>query len=86
MTRLATATKRTFRDVGSQRLLVRPLYHNGKHVGAVVATVSLLPYRHSRQIVLIASLVLSLITLMAVAFVAHVLVGRALRPVAEMTA
>jgi signal transduction histidine kinase len=52
----------------------------------VVATVSLLPYRHSRQIVLIASLVLSLITLVAVGFVAHALVGRALRPVGEMTA
>jgi signal transduction histidine kinase len=83
---LATATKRTFRDVGSQRLLVRPLYRNGQHVGAVVATVSLLPYRHSRHIVLIASLALSLITLAAVGFVAHVLVGRALQPVAEMTA
>jgi signal transduction histidine kinase len=82
---LAAATKRTFRDVGSQRLLVRPLFFDGRHVGAVVATVSLLPYRHSRHIVLIASLVLSLITLGAVALVAQILVGRALRPVAEMT-
>jgi signal transduction histidine kinase len=83
--RLATSPTRTFKDVANQRLLVRPLFHKGKRVGAVVATVSLLPYRHSRQIVLIASLVLSLITLVAVGLVAHVLVGRALRPVAEMT-
>jgi two-component system, OmpR family, sensor kinase len=84
--RLATAPKRTFKDVDNQRLLVRPVFHEGRRVGAVVATVSLLPYKHSRQIVLIASLVLSLITLTAVALVARVLVGRALRPVAEMTA
>jgi signal transduction histidine kinase len=84
--RLAAVQKPTFEDIDNQRLLARPIYHNGSRVGAVVATVSLLPYRHSRQIVLIASLVLSLITLAAVGFVAHVLVGRALRPVAEMTA
>jgi len=84
--RLASAPKRSFEDVGTQRLFVRPLFRDGRHVGAVVATVSLLPYRHSRQIVLIASLVLSLITLVAVALVAQVLVGRALQPVAQMTA
>src|SRR5205085_6128199 len=83
--RLARAPKRTLKDVANQRLLVRPVVHDGKRLGSVVATVSLLPYRHSRQIVLIASLVLSLITLIAVAFVAQVLVGRALRPVAQMT-
>jgi two-component system, OmpR family, sensor kinase len=84
--RLARARKGTYRDVDNQRLLVRPVVENGKRIGAIVATVSLLPYRHSRQIVLIASLVLSLITLVAVVIVAHVLVGRALRPVGEMTA
>ncbi|MEA2437600.1 MAG: two-component system, OmpR family, sensor kinase [Thermoleophilaceae bacterium] len=83
--RLATSPTRTFRDIDNQRLLVRPLFNERRRVGAVVATVSLLPYQHSRHIVLIASLVLSLITLAAVAAVATVLVGRALRPVAEMT-
>jgi two-component system, OmpR family, sensor kinase len=83
--RLALARKRILEDVANQRLLARPVVHEGKRIGAVVATVSLLPYRHSRQIVLVASLVLSLITLVAVAFVAQALVGRALRPVAEMT-
>jgi two-component system, OmpR family, sensor kinase len=83
--RLALVRKRTLEDVGNQRLLARPVLQEGKRIGAVVATVSMLPYRHSRQIVLIASLVLSLITLVAVAFVAQVLVGRALRPVAQMT-
>jgi signal transduction histidine kinase len=84
--RLAGARKRIREDVDNQRLLARPLFDHGTRIGAVVATVSLLPYRHSRQIVLIASLVLSLITLVAVGFVAHALVGRALRPVGEMTA
>jgi signal transduction histidine kinase len=84
--RLATAPTRTLKDVDNQRLLVRPVMHDGQRIGAVVATVSLLPYRHSRQIVLIASLVLSIITLVAVGCVAQVLVGRALQPVAEMTA
>src|SRR5204862_7612198 len=46
--RLASARKRTLRDVDNQRLLVRPITHTGKRIGAVVATVSLLPYRHSR--------------------------------------
>jgi signal transduction histidine kinase len=51
----------------------------------VVASVSLLPYRHSKNIVLVASLVLSLVTLLLLAIVARALVGRALRPVALMT-
>jgi signal transduction histidine kinase len=73
------------RDVGKQRLLVRPISRDGKRIGSVVASVSLTPYRHSKNIVLIASLLLSLATLIALAVVARALVGRALRPVARMT-
>jgi signal transduction histidine kinase len=83
--RLAGYTKRATRDVGSQRLLVRPIAHQGRRIGAVVASVSLLPYRHSKDIVLIASVLLSLVTLLVLAIVARALVGRALRPVARMT-
>jgi two-component system OmpR family sensor kinase len=50
-----------------------------------VASVSLLPYRHSKNIVLIASVLLSLVTLLLLGIVARALVGRALRPVARMT-
>ncbi|MEA2413149.1 MAG: hypothetical protein QOC77_3710 [Thermoleophilaceae bacterium] len=82
---LAGYKSRTTRDVGSQRLLVHPIVNRGKRVGAVVASVSLLPYRHSKNIVLVASLVLSLVTLLLLAIVARALVGRALRPVALMT-
>jgi signal transduction histidine kinase len=83
--RLAGYTKRATRDVGSQRLLVRPITHQGRRIGAVVASVSLLPYRHSKNIVLIASVLLSLVTLLLLGIVARALVGRALRPVARMT-
>ena len=84
--RLAASPSVTTRDAVSQRLLVRPIYHRGKQLGAVVASVSLLPYQHSQEIVLIASLALSVVTLLALGVLAHVLVGRALRPVAQMTA
>jgi signal transduction histidine kinase len=84
--RLAASPSATTRDAGSQRLLVRPILNRGRHLGAVVAAVSLLPYQHSQDIVLIASLALSVVTLLALAMLAHVLVGRALRPVAQMTA
>jgi signal transduction histidine kinase len=83
---LATENTLTTREVGTQRLMVRPIFDRGKRIGAVVGSVSLTPYRHSQNIVLIASLVLSLATLLALALVAHALVGRALRPVALMTA
>jgi two-component system OmpR family sensor kinase len=83
---LAGADRVTTRDVGTQRLLVHPIKQDGTRLGAVVASVSLLPYRHSKNIALIASVVLSLVTLLALAVVARALVGRALRPVAEMTA
>lgn len=85
VTELAGSRTRATRDVGSQRLLVRPIVHRGTRLGAVVASVSLLPYRHSQDIVLIASVLLSLVTLVVLALVARALVGRALRPVAEMT-
>lgn len=84
--RLAGSPRATTVDVGSQRLLARPVMHRGRQVGTVIAAVSLLPYRHSRQIALIASIALSVVMLTALALVAWLLVGRALRPVARMTA
>jgi two-component system OmpR family sensor kinase len=84
---LAGATGVTTRDVGAQRLLAHPLLSSsGQRVGSVVATVSLLPYQHSQRIALIASLVLSIVILAGLAIVARILIGRALRPVARMTA
>jgi two-component system OmpR family sensor kinase len=84
---LAGATRVTTRDVGPQRLLVHPLLESsGRRVGSVVASVSLLPYRHSQQIALIGSLIFTVVILAGLAVIARSLVGRALRPVARMTA
>ncbi|MEA2459408.1 MAG: two-component system, OmpR family, sensor kinase [Thermoleophilaceae bacterium] len=74
------------RDVGNQRLLVHPVFHRGVHIGAVVGSVSLVPYRHSQKIALVGSLLFSLAILAALALTARMLIGRALRPVAKMTA
>jgi signal transduction histidine kinase len=85
--RLAGVADITTHDVGSQRLLAHPILDAAHHrVGAVVATVSLLPYEHSQRIALIGSLVLGIVILVALAVIARTLIGRALRPVAQMTA
>lgn len=85
--RLAGVNAETSREVGSQRVLARPVLDaKGRRAGAVVATVSLLPYRHSQRIALISSLVLGIVILIVFAVVARTLIGRALRPVARMTA
>jgi two-component system OmpR family sensor kinase len=84
--KLASVDRVTAREVGAQRLLAHPIVHRGVRVGAVVGSVSLLPYRHSEKIALIASVVLSVIILAALAVIARAVVGRALRPVAQMTA
>jgi two-component system, OmpR family, sensor kinase len=83
--KLAAAPRVTTVDLGSQRLLAHPIVQHGQRVGAVIAAVSLLPYRHSRRIALVSSLVLSIAMLAALAAIAWLLVGRALRPVARMT-
>ncbi|MEA2468750.1 MAG: hypothetical protein QOJ57_2876, partial [Thermoleophilaceae bacterium] len=84
--RLAGTPRVTSREAGSQLLLAHPIVDRGTRVGTVIATVSLLPYRHSKDIVLVASLLLSLLTIAVLAVVARALIGRALRPVAQMTA
>ena len=83
---LASVDRVTAREVGSQRLLAHPIMHRGVRVGAVVGAVSLLPYRHSENIALVASLLLSVVILAGLAIIARSVVGRALRPVAQMTA
>jgi signal transduction histidine kinase len=84
--KLASVDRVTARTVASQRLLAHPIVHRGEHVGQVIGSVSLLPYRHSENIALIASVLLSLVILALLGVVARALVGWALRPVAQMTA
>jgi signal transduction histidine kinase len=67
------------------RLYALPVAQAGRRVGAVVAGISLAPYQQTRRTALIASLILALVVLAAVALSARWLIDRALRPVASMT-
>ena len=58
----------------------------GRRLGTVVAGVSLAPYDQTRHTALVASAVLALLALVAVAVAGWWLISRALRPVARMTA
>jgi two-component system OmpR family sensor kinase len=75
------------RDVSATntRLLSLPVVQSGRRLGAVVAGVSLAPYQQTRRTALVASAILALAVLIAVALAARWLIDRALRPVAQMT-
>ena len=75
------------RDVSSTgtRLYSMPVVQAGRRLGAVVAGVSLAPYRQTRDTALVASAVLVAAVLLAVGLAAKWLIGRALLPVARMT-
>jgi len=75
------------RDISTTdtRLYALPVAQGGRRQGAVVAGVSLAPYDQSRRTALVASVILALVVLLAVAFAARWLIDRALRPVARMT-
>jgi two-component system, OmpR family, sensor kinase len=72
-------------DVAHTRLQSVPVVQSGRRLGAVVAGVSLTPYEQLRRTALIASGVLALAVLLAVAASAGWLISRALHPVARMT-
>lgn len=76
---------RGFEDVGSNRLYSVPVLSSGRRLGAVVAEVSLAPYRNTAQTALVASLLLGGVILAVVAIAARLLIAGALRPVAQMT-
>ncbi len=58
----------------------------GRRLGTVIAGVSLAPYDQTRHTALVASAILGLLALVAVAVAGWWLISRALRPVARMTA
>src|SRR5205823_7270872 len=58
---------------------------NGKRLGAVVAGVSLAPYEQTRELALLASLVLGGLVLLLVLVAARWLLRASLRPVVRMT-
>src|SRR5947209_10125173 len=82
---LLSTGPRRFEDVGSSRLYSVPVLSRGRRLGAVVAEVSLVPFRNTAQTALVASLLLGAVILAVVAIAARLLIAGALRPVAQMT-
>jgi signal transduction histidine kinase len=68
------------------RLYAVPVDQSGTRVGTVVSAISLEPYEHSASRALVASLIYAGAALLLVVIVTRLVVTRALRPVAEMTA
>jgi signal transduction histidine kinase len=73
-------------DVGDTRLVAVPIVDHNERVGSVVADVSVEPYEEAQRAALFASIALSLIVLVIVAFVTRAILAHALRPVSDMTA
>ena len=74
------------REVDGSRLYARPvLTRDGRQVGTVVAAVSLRPYEDSARLVVGGSAVVALLLLGSVYPVTRFAVGRALRPVADLS-
>jgi signal transduction histidine kinase len=67
------------------RLYAAPVVVAGRRLGTVVAGVSLAPYEQTRNLALLASLVLGALLLLVVLMTARWLVGASLRPVVRMT-
>ena len=72
-------------DAGEYRLVALPVTHSDRRIGTVVAAVSLAPYEEAQHTAVIASIALSVIVLMVVAFVTRWILVAVLRPVSSMT-
>jgi signal transduction histidine kinase len=70
---------------GRFRLYSLPITAGGRPVGAVVAAVSLAPYRQTQRTALIASVLLAVLAFVAVGLAANWLIRRALAPISRMT-
>lgn len=85
---LANAGGMTERSVGERiRLRAEPVYASdrGRRIGTVVVGASLVPYEHTERIALLGMIALDLFVLGAGVLLARRAVGKALRPVADMT-
>ncbi|MCB8914238.1 MAG: HAMP domain-containing protein [Thermoleophilales bacterium] len=67
------------------RLFARPIIRDGQAVGTVVTGVSLDPYERTADRAAVASVALALIMLVLITITTLMVVGRALKPVSEMT-
>lgn len=84
---LAGVTRATERDVGEElRLRAEPAYAGGEQIATVVVGVSLEPYERTEHLALLAVVFLDVCIVAFGALLARRAVGRALRPVADMTA
>ena len=84
---LAGVAKATERDLdGRVRLRAEPAHTGGRRIGTVVVAVALRPYDHTEHLALIAMLILDACILALGVLVARRVVGKALQPVADMTA
>lgn len=82
-----TRRGRGFADLPAQdlRLYGLPVTSRSRRLGTVVAAVELGPYEEIRRIALLASSLLALLALVAVAATSRWMIARSLRPVSEMT-
>ena len=84
---LASGAARTVGlDRPDVRLLARPILDHGRRVGTIVAAVSMTPYRRSRDVAFVTSLLLAGALLVASVLAARWVLKAGLRPVARMTA
>jgi signal transduction histidine kinase len=84
---LAAAPEPVERDVGNNvRLRAEPAHRDGRRIGTVVVGVALRPYDHTEHVALLAMLILDACILALGVLVARRVVGKALQPVADMTA
>src|SRR3954454_9603989 len=84
---LAAGPRARAEDAGSDvRLLAVPVFQRGARAGTVVSAISLEPYEHSASKALGASLIYGAAALLLIVIATRLVVTRALRPVAEMTA
>jgi two-component system OmpR family sensor kinase len=73
-------------DDGSNRLLAMPIRDRGRRLGTIVSSVSLAPYRRTRDIALVTSIALAAALLLASVLAGRWALTAGLRPVARMTA
>jgi signal transduction histidine kinase len=84
---LAGGPKAHAEDSGSDvRLFAVPVTSGGNRVGTVISAISLEPYEHSASRALVGSLIYAGAALLLVVIATRLIVTRALRPVARMTA
>ena len=84
---LAGGPKRTIELASTEtKLFAVPVERRGVRLGTVVASLSLKPYDRTREIALVASLILCVAVLAGVLLLARWVIARALQPVAHMTA